>query len=343
MEKFNAKTHENIPAEKGGGYVRKEAAEHTREADKMAEVVSILKEENISAQDLLHTEALEENTIRERRKAMEQEVAEKGEDESKLFWLNELRENGLDTVEFPSSKARPDYRIIPEKWRGDREFILEALKIQPGFSGHGGDSLVRFASDGLKNDKSFVLEVLKINPDLFGQATSPELKDDQDFVLKVMQEIGQRIECSSRLENSKTFVLRAIKASNGEDLTSEDLNGELDYMNEYEMEEDREIAAERLKRLKKDDFSYALVSEELLHDIEFLVPLIRENPRIINVIFKEYSFSDPRYDPSEVRKMGHSVWTKVELLSLAVRILKDNPGAVQYFPEELKKEISGAM
>ena len=110
---------------------------------------------------------------------------------------------------------------IPKKFWKDKEFVLEAVRID-------GNAL-QYASDKLKNDREVVLEAVKEK--VFAlQFASDELKNDKEFVLEALKSNPYALEyVSLDFFKNEEQLAQCIEAVNnhlkdrvGQDVSQED-------------------------------------------------------------------------------------------------------------------------
>lgn len=136
-------------------------------------------------------------------------------------------QNGDDF--FKDGKKVSDKSTIDElkKLIDEKEQLLEAI---------GNDaSVLKDASDDLRNDKNFVLKAIRRNEYALDYA-SDSLKNDKEFILKVLKIDGYSLEfASDRLKDDKDVVLTAIKRDESAlEFASERLKNDKDFISEVE-------------------------------------------------------------------------------------------------------------
>ena len=111
--------------------------------------------------------------------------------------------------------------------RNDKDFVLKAIRRN--------EYALDYASDSLKNDKEFILKVLKIDGYSL-EFASDRLKDDKDVVLKAVKKEGRSLSyASERLRDDKDVVLTAIKNNESAlEFASERLKNDKDFISAIE-------------------------------------------------------------------------------------------------------------
>ena len=111
--------------------------------------------------------------------------------------------------------------------RNDKDFVLKAIRRN--------EYALDYASDSLKNDKEFILKVLKIDGYSL-EFASDRLKDDKDVVSKAVKKEGRSLSyASERLRDDKDVVLTAIKRDESAlEFASERLKNDKDFISEVE-------------------------------------------------------------------------------------------------------------
>jgi|GEM_PF-2636782 hypothetical protein len=111
--------------------------------------------------------------------------------------------------------------------RNDKDFVLKAIRRN--------EYALQYASDSLKNDKEFILKVLKIDGYSL-EFASDRLKGDKDVVLKAVKKEGYALQyASERLRDDKDVVLTAIKNNRSAlEFASERLKNDEDFISEVE-------------------------------------------------------------------------------------------------------------
>ena len=111
--------------------------------------------------------------------------------------------------------------------RNDKDFVLKAIRRN--------EYALGYASDSLKNDKEFILKVLKIDGYSL-EFTSDRLKDDKDVVSKAVKKEGRSLSyASERLRDDKDVVLTAIKRDESAlEFASERLKNDKDFISEVD-------------------------------------------------------------------------------------------------------------
>ena len=157
-------------------------------------------------------------------------------------------QNGDDF--FKDGKKVSDKSTIDElkKLIDEKEQLLEAI---------GNDaSVLKDASDGLRNDKDFVLKAIRRNEYAL-QYASDSLKNDKEFILKVLKIDGYSLEfASDRLKGDKDVVLKAVKKEG--------------YALQYASERLRDDKDVVLTAIKNNRSALEFVSERLKNDKDFI-------------------------------------------------------------------------
>lgn len=111
--------------------------------------------------------------------------------------------------------------------RNDKDFVLKAIRRN--------EYALDYASDSLKNDKEFILKVLKIDGYSL-EFASDRLKDDKDVVSKAVKKEGRSLSyASERLRDDKDVVLTAIKRDESAlEFASERLKNDKDFISEVD-------------------------------------------------------------------------------------------------------------
>ena len=111
--------------------------------------------------------------------------------------------------------------------RNEKDFVLKAIRRN--------EYALQYASDSLKNDKEFILKVLKIDGYSL-EFASDRLKGDKDVVLKAVKKEGYALQyASERLRDDKDVVLTAIKNNRSAlEFVSERLKNDKDFISEVE-------------------------------------------------------------------------------------------------------------
>lgn len=172
-------------------------------------------------------------------------------------------QNGDDF--FKDGKKVSDKSTIDElkKLIDEKEQLLEAI---------GNDaSVLKDASDGLRNDKDFVLKAIRRNEYAL-QYASDSLKNDKEFILKVLKIDGYSLEfASDRLKGDKDVVLKAVKKEG--------------YALQYASERLRDDKDVVLTAIKNNRSALEFVSERLKNDKDFI-------SAIEKIKTESYSFGD---------------------------------------------------
>lgn len=157
-------------------------------------------------------------------------------------------QNGDDF--FKDGKKVSDKSTIDElkKLIDEKEQLLEAI---------GNDaSVLKDASDDLRNDKNFVLKAIRRNEYALDYA-SDSLKNDKEFILKVLKIDGYSLEfASDRLKGDKDVVLKAVKKEG--------------YALQYASERLRDDKDVVLTAIKNNRSALEFVSERLKNDKDFI-------------------------------------------------------------------------
>lgn len=172
-------------------------------------------------------------------------------------------QNGDDF--FKDGKKVSDKPTIDElkKLIDEKEQLLEAI---------GNDaSVLKDASDDLRNDKDFVLKAIRRNEYALDYA-SDSLKNDKEFILKVLKIDGYSIEfASDRLKDDKDVVLKAVKKE----------GRSLSYASER-LRDDKDVV---LTAIKRDESALEFASERLKNDEDFI-------SEVEKIKAESYSFGD---------------------------------------------------
>lgn len=172
-------------------------------------------------------------------------------------------QNGDDF--FKDGKKVSDKSTIDElkKLIDEKEQLLEAI---------GNDaSVLKDASDGLRNDKDFVLKTIRRNEYAL-QYASDSLKNDKEFILKVLKIDGYSLEfASDRLKGDKDVVLKAVKKEG--------------YALQYASERLRDDKDVVLTAIKNNRSALEFVSERLKNDKDFI-------SEVEKIKAESYSFGD---------------------------------------------------
>ena len=157
------------------------------------------------------------------------------------------------------------FRNLPEKFRGDKNVLLVALK--------NDISAFVDASEELRNDKEVVLKTIKMNFNALPYA-SERLRNDKDVVLEAVKQNGYALKyASEELQNDKEVVLEAVKQD----------NHTLRYASE-ELRNDKEVVLEAVKR---NGFAFEDASEELRRDREFVLEAVKQSDRAFKFASKD--------------------------------------------------------
>ena len=172
-------------------------------------------------------------------------------------------QNGDDF--FKDGKKVSDKSTIDElkKLVDEKEQLLEAI---------GNDaSVLKDASDDLRNDKDFVLKAIRRNEYALDYA-SDSLKNDKEFILKVLKIDGYSLEfASDRLKDDKDVVSKAVKKE----------GRSLSYASER-LRDDKDVV---LTAIKRDESALEFASERLKNDKDFI-------SEVDKIKAESYSFGD---------------------------------------------------
>lgn len=172
-------------------------------------------------------------------------------------------QNGDDF--FKDGKKVSDKPAIDElkKLVDEKEQLLEAI---------GNDaSVLKDASDDLRNDKDFVLKAIRRNEYALDYA-SDSLKNDKEFILKVLKIDGYSLEfASDRLKDDKDVVSKAVKKE----------GRSLSYASER-LRDDKDVV---LTAIKRDESALEFASERLKNDKDFI-------SEVDKIKAESYSFGD---------------------------------------------------
>ena len=153
-------------------------------------------------------------------------------------------------------------------------------------------SVLKYASEELKNDKEIVLAAVK-QACLTLEYASEELRGDREIVLEAVKQYGFALEyASEELKNDREFMLEALKQYGfALKYASEELKGDreivleavkqnglvLEYVSQ-ELKSDREIV---LEAVKQDGIALAYASEELQNDREIVSEAVKQDNRAL--------------------------------------------------------------
>ena len=153
-------------------------------------------------------------------------------------------------------------------------------------------SVLKYASEELKNDKEIVLAAVK-QACLTLEYASEELRGDREIVLEAVKQYGFALEyASEELKNDREFMLEALKQYGfALKYASEELRGDreivleavkqnglvLEYVSQ-ELKSDREIV---LEAVKQDGIALAYASEELQNDREIVSEAVKQDNRAL--------------------------------------------------------------
>ena len=183
----------NVPQELGGkGFTTKEAMEELTDAEKIAEMANMERNErephpfNVlsraihgerSAQDVLHSEVLDRETALKDREAIFEKIksALPGNVEKIINAMpKELYED--EEIMLEATESRPNVlELVPAEWRSNKAFMLKAVTRNA--------ASLEYASPELKNDLDVVLEAMKDQPQALDLA-SPELQKRVKMILE---------------------------------------------------------------------------------------------------------------------------------------------------------------
>lgn len=326
-----------------------QAETHFEEAEKWA---GLLKDEKITATDLLHREALEEHfaRINKDRNELYNHLKEVGREEAtKEDWLGALRliygktyTDHSGNPLFAHNSEGIDLGIVPAEFRDDKDFMLEAIKIAPGLTGEGARPLISYASERLLGDKDFLLDATKI-PHGMNLGSAPiELRGDEEFVLSIIEAsstFGDMTGIAKELRTDKEFILKAMRISNGkyslENIIGYGSDSKESVMFETRMSVrgDREFMQEAIT-LNEKNIEY--LSKELVNDIEFLAPLVKVHPSLAGKIFERIED-----DAASGVNIGFERDTTMIDKQFADRFVAEGGlGVIQYLPRYIRKELA---
>ena len=189
-----------------------------------------------------------------------------------------------------SFAQRGIFKELPMEYRGDRDIVKASLQKRI--------SNFRYADRSLKEDKGFVMELLQGNiPDIRGiySYLSPELQNDTDVVLKVIEKGGSIDYLSlndafvGRLANDKQLFLRVVP---GLWMYPTDLKSLCEHLNES-LATDKEVA---LLLAKKGGVKF--LNDKFKRSRSFLKEAL-ENGYITNEQYLNALFGLPEDEESE--------------------------------------------
>ncbi|EFC38981.1 hypothetical protein NAEGRDRAFT_59370 [Naegleria gruberi] len=208
-------------------------------------------------------------------------------------------------------------------FRNDFEIVMEAITQN--------SNAIMYASTKLLNDQQIIYQVALMSEPQDAiknlSLTSEELKNNREFMLKIMELKGQALCCIPHFNNDKEMVLKAVKnygnalyyscenLRNDKDVIIEAMNtdgGSFSYASE-ELKKDRHIVTEAIKR---DGNNLGYACKALRNDLEIVSLAIRKNGNSLK--FCGTSFK------------GNKI--------IAMEAVKNNPIALQHCTEELRDD-----
>ena len=166
-----------------------------------------------------------------------------------------------------------DFSKLSNKLKNNKEFMFQAihnqdiayrLKTDNGDIAEVEDSIIKYASNRLKNDKDIVTNAIKINPDAL-QFASKKLQDDKEIVKKAVfnyNTVALKF-ASDRLKNDKEIVEIAIT-----------MNPEILKFASDELKNNKEVI---LKAIKADGMALEFVSDRLKNDKDVVLTAVKNN------------------------------------------------------------------
>jgi len=101
------------------------------------------------------------------------------------------------------------FKLVSEDLRNDRNFVLEAIEIEP--------SVLKHISEEFRNDKEVVMKAMMRDGYYFRYA-SEELKHDKDFIMEAIQKMTHKNDIArmawhvpEEIRSDQKFILEAVK------------------------------------------------------------------------------------------------------------------------------------
>ena len=189
------------------------------------------------------------------------------------------------------------------------------------------DSILKIASERLKNDKKTVLFFVSSNEEELGFA-SKELRNDKEVVLEAVKKKGLALQyASEELRNDKEVVLEAVKND----------GYAIEYVSE-ELRNDKEVILTAVK-----DYSNALLctSEELRNDKEVIIAAVSAKGYYLKYLSEELR-NDKEIVLAAVSNFGNALGCVSEELrndrDVVLAAVRNDGTALKYAGEKLKKD-----
>lgn len=240
--------------------------------------------------------------------------------------INEKKISGVDVLHQDALDEAENAQVMKEKilsyisgdvddydsWSKAHEALLELFPTMP---------------ETLRNDRELIYEVVKKKHGDIIEFASNELKDDKDFVLKLISTgFIYSEDMSERLRNDKEIILAGTKVS-------------IDSAKAYRLK----IGREKEEVYALDFFSYA--SEELRNDKEFAIQIIRMGAAILGVCpdslkdDKDVVLESVKVKDNETIVRFASARLRNDL-DVALEVVKNNPESLQYLSKEVQEKVN---
>lgn len=204
------------------------------------------------------------NILNSNLKKLVDTIQERGKKEEKLLHYISKHSNELQTAD--------------DSFKGDKEFLLEVVKIDP--------FALAYAFDEVKEDPDFMLEALKIDSRVFSEI-SPKLKNDPNFISKLDGILDrEQLQAYGVNVNDHNLDRKKIESKHEEDrklLTDE----ERDLLNYIKIHDNElQTAPDAFKKDKGFLLEVAKVapgaltyaSDEVRKDPDFMLEVAKINP-----------------------------------------------------------------
>jgi hypothetical protein len=245
------------------------------------------------------------------------------------------REFILETIKRSRGQA---IKYIPEKYRRDKELVIESAKLEI--------STLKYASEELLFNKEFILDILKINHRILDYIPR-KWREHKDIIIQLLKHHGSIVFDSVFVAATSTLYdsTEYSKWITDRDVIAEAIrkNGTALMYASESLRSDRALVLKAVK--KSDGTAMEYASNELKSDKNFVLSAlelsrsltvlqfasyeIRNNAQLISQIANEYSYHVLEYASDQLKNNR-------ELMLSFIR--NSNGLAIQYISQELLKD-----
>lgn len=241
--------------------------------------------------------------------------------------IQKMRDSGKDYQQLSNKSDRIEFLEKSSAKLQSVEDDLDVLMHAKQNWKYSYDSILKVASERLKNDKKTILFFVNDNGEELKFA-SKELRSDKEVVLEAVRKKGLALQyASEELRNDKEVVLEAVKND----------GYAIEYVSE-ELRNDKEVILTAVR-----DYSNALLytNEELRNDKEVIIAAVSAKGHYLKYLSEEFR-NDKEIVMAAVSNFGNALACVNEELrndrDIALAAVKNDGLALKYVGEELKKD-----